>query len=241
MSRYAVCIGVMVFALGMAPSARAGCYSSFDTLEETQRYSRDYQVFNANLTDLASIAANDFPRFVPIRQRYLLLESLAGDSPMNLKTLGQKLDFSAVLIRRGRYEDAVQFLVPLVEEHPKNFLVLSHCATAHFLAPKDFHRKSAYYMKRALDNWPKSWTELKDDQKQFLGSHGWEETAFERFRRYEVFLDRLIRNRLEEEKKLAEKKTGRGSRRSDIHRQRGQAGSLHERVGIIRGGPHRPS
>ena len=124
MSRYAACIGVVVFALGISSPARAGYYSSFDTPEETQRYSRVYQVFNANLTDLASIAANDFPRFVPIRQRYLLLEALAGDGPMNLKTLGQVLDYSTVLIRRGRYEDAVQLLVPLVEEHPKNFLVL---------------------------------------------------------------------------------------------------------------------
>jgi hypothetical protein len=202
----AVCVGVIAFTYGTATSARAGYYSSIDNPDET-RWALDYQVFSDKLMDLASIAANDYPRYVPIRQRYLLLEAMAGDSLVNLKTLGQKLDYSTMLIRRGRSVDAVQFLAPLVEENPKNFLVLSHCATAHFLAPPDFQRKSAYYMKRALDNWPTNWADLKDDQKKFLASRGWEETAFERFRRYEVFFDRLIRNRLDEEKQLAQKKT----------------------------------
>lgn len=209
MSRYAAYMGVIALALGMSPSAWGGYYTSFDTLAETQRYGRDhrdFQLFSNEVTDLAAIAPNEYPRFVPIRQRYLLLEALGGDNPMQLKTLGQKLDYSAVLIRRGRYEDAVQLLVPLVDENPKNFLVLSHCATAHFLASRDFQRKAAFYMKRALVNWPTNWKDVTEDQRKFLATRGWDETDFDRYRRCEVLFDRLVRNRLEEEKKLAQKK-----------------------------------
>ena len=61
-------------------------------------------------------------------------------------------------------------------------------------------------MKRALDNWPKNWSDVKEDEKKFLSRYGWEQATFDRFRRYEVYFDRLIRNRLEEEKRLAGKK-----------------------------------
>ncbi len=209
MSRYAAFIGVTVFALGIGRTAMGGYYSSFDTLEETQRYSRDYQVFAANLANLSAISAPKDPlAYVPIRQRYLLLEAMGGDSPTNLKTLGQKLDCSAVLIRRARYEDAIQLLAPLAdaEENRENFLVLSHCASAHFLAPKDFQRKAKFYMKKAIARWPKRWEDVKDEQKRFLATRGWEETAFDRFRRYEVYFDRLIANRLEEDELRAQGK-----------------------------------
>jgi hypothetical protein len=209
MSRYAACIGVIAFAWGMAPSpsAQAGYYSSFDALEETHRYSRDYQVFSDILSNLGAIAAaKDPPVYTPIRQRYLLLEAMGGESPVNLKTLGQKLDYSAVLIRRARYEDAVQFLRPLAEEQPRNFLVLTHYATAQFLAPREFQRQSAFYMMKALDNWPKRWEDVKDEQKSLLATLGWHETDFDRYRRFEVYFDRLIKNRLKEDELLAQKK-----------------------------------
>src|ERR1035438_1357325 len=57
-------------------------------------------------------------------------------------------------------------------------------------------------MRKALENWPKTWGEGNAEQKQFLESLGWEETAFERYRQYETLFKRLIDNRLKEKKQL---------------------------------------
>jgi hypothetical protein len=101
----------------------------------------------------------------------------------------------------------MQFLLPVSRQNPENFLVQVQYATAMFLTSNWDFRKDAYeHLKPALDAWPKQWDGLTDPQKQFFLSLGWEETAFERFRRYEEYFSRLVRHRIREDK-LARKKT----------------------------------
>src|SRR5205823_5132188 len=103
--------------------------------------------------------------------------------------------------------EAAQLLLPLISEHEDNFVVLAQCAIAHFLASNDDFRGNALgYMRSALEKWPKRWDEVPDGQKQFLLAIGWEETAFERNRGFEVCLERLMRNRASEERKKRKKK-----------------------------------
>src|SRR5262249_6679390 len=94
-------------------------------------------------------------------------------------------------------------LLPLTREHPKNFIVLSQSATANFLSNNpDFRPNAGQQMKEALALWPKNWDELDDQQKKFLQRYrivG--ETEIERYRKYETYLERLITNRLREERR----------------------------------------
>jgi hypothetical protein len=143
----------------------------------------------------------------PIRQRYILIEFMARDESLKLDTLEQKLNYSTVLIRRGRAFDAARFLEPVYQENRKNFLVLSQFATAHFLsANRDFEVRASVFMKKALELWPKKWSDVKKDQKKLLEPFGWDEYDFDRYRRCEVLLERLMVNRLKEKNLQDEKK-----------------------------------
>jgi hypothetical protein len=196
-------LAAMVFSLGHLQPAAAGYYSTIDAEEETQRLSRDYVVFRAVIDRLKTIR-NPRPATNPIiRRRYILIETMGRDGIPKLDTLEEKLNYSAVLIRRGRALEAARFLAEVYAEDRKNFLILSQYATAHFLSGDPaLELQSALFMRKALDNWPKTWGEVKGEQKKFLESLGWEETAFDRYRRYETFFKRLIDNRLKEKKRF---------------------------------------
>jgi hypothetical protein len=198
---------VMIGLLGPLGPASAGIYSSIDPREE-MRYSQEYEVFGKVLDVLSTIGVPKPATNPPIRQRYVLIEALGRDGMVKLDTLEQKINYSAVLIRRGRALEAVQFLRNVYEENRDNFVVTSQFATAHFLTGNpDFEGASLRYMKRALDKWPKTWADLNDEQKKFLKIMGWEENIdFDRYRRCEEHLQRLIANRLHEKKLRAEKK-----------------------------------
>lgn len=205
MYKRSVHIGVILCALGITQPGFAGYYSSIDTRLELS-WSRDFEkIFGPILDDLRAIPVPKPERDPVIRKRYVLMETLARDGAFKLDTLEQKLNFSAILIRRGRADEAVQLLLPLVDQHPKNFLVLSHCATAHFLGASDFKPKAPYYLKQALKHWPMTMQELKDDDRKFLRAFGWDEKDFEDYRLYETYLERLILHRLDEENKQRRK------------------------------------
>lgn len=201
----AVNLGAVILGLAIGPGAWAGYYSSIDAPEE-MLYSRDFEVFGKAMDVLGTIPVPKPAKIFPIRQRYILIESLAGDGMLKLQTLEQKLNYSAVLIRRGRAFEAARFLENVKQENPDNFVVLSQYATAYFLSgDRDSERESARVMKKSLEKWPKSWKDVNEDEKKFLTSFGWHEFDFDRYRRYEVLFERLMLNRLKE-KKLQDKK-----------------------------------
>ena len=150
-----VLMSVVVLGLGIVQSAWAGYYSSIDMPEET-RFSRDFgNVFFPDvLTKLRSVRIlndKDLKVDFPMRRRYMLIESIASNPALTMKTLEEKLNYSTVLIRRGKAAEAVQVLKPMAErEYADHFLVLSHYATALFLASNDdFRFQAGYYMKKA--------------------------------------------------------------------------------------------
>jgi tetratricopeptide (TPR) repeat protein len=194
-----------MLVLAYGSPAFAGYYGSFDLRAQEMRWSRDYEgTFSGILDDLKSIAIPSPLRDPVIRRRYVLMDAMAGDGS-GLRALDQKLNYTNVLIRRNKPDEAVQYLLRMVDEFPDHFLVLSHCASAHFLGSREFHPKAAFYMKKALKQWPKTWDDLKEHDQRFLENFGWDRKDFEDYRLYETYFERLILHRNDEEKKLARK------------------------------------
>ncbi|MBM3994913.1 MAG: hypothetical protein FJ303_12280 [Planctomycetes bacterium] len=199
----------MVFVSCCTMPVFAGYYSTFDSPYDTKMDAFDFIGGFADTMDTLQTIPDAKPKSnPPIRRRYVLMESLASKGGLNLETLEQKLNYSTVLIRRGRREEAEALLKPLLDEYPTNFILLSHYASACYLMGNDdFRRKAKFYMKKALNNWPERWSDLKKEtQDHLLATYGWEETAYERNRRYEVYFKRLVDHRLEEEGVRAAKK-----------------------------------
>ncbi len=190
---------LMVFVFVTQP-AQAGIYTTFDTDHEIKAYSRDFRNFFKRIHDeLKTVAVDPSEGQPPIRKRYLMMEMLGRSGTGNLKTLEDKLNYSAVLIRRGKAYEATQQLMPLTREHPENFIVWSQFAMANFLSNNaDFRKKSPELMTQTLKLWPTNYALVKEELKPFVISLGLVETEFDRFRAAEVHLERLIRNRVRE-------------------------------------------
>lgn len=196
-------IAIFLLFSGFAESPlQAGIYSTFDADEEVKQYSRDYRNVFKRLLDAMKTIPNDATESHPaIRKRYLMMEQLGQAGSARLKSLEDRLNYSAVLIRRGKAYEATQFLMPLTREYPDNFIVWSQYATAHFLSGNpDFKKKSAELMKHAMELWPKQYNEVKEELLPFLNNIGLVDTEFDRYRNVEVHLERLIRNRLREDR-----------------------------------------
>jgi hypothetical protein len=202
-----VIVGMIILRFSVVPAVSAGYYSSIDARETEMPYSADFDVFGKAMDVLGTIPVPKPAKIFPIRQRYILIESMARDETLKLDTLEQKLNYSTVLIRRGRAFEAARFLEPVYQENRENFLVLSQFATAHFLSSnRDFEVRAPIFMQKALKLWPKKWADVKEGQKTLLETFGWDEYDYDRYRRCEVLLERLMVNRLKEKKLQDEKK-----------------------------------
>src|SRR5262245_25106719 len=82
----------------------AGVYSTIDTIDETRWKSDDFRAFEATLNMVKAIVDADLKRGVdsPMRRRYLFIDAMGRDGKLTLKTLEDQLNYSAVLIRRGK-------------------------------------------------------------------------------------------------------------------------------------------
>jgi hypothetical protein len=175
-------------------------------------WSRDYfNVFRNVMDNLSTISSEKPATNPPIRRRYLFIEILARDGTLKLDTLEQKLDYSTVLIRRGRALEAARFLDVVTGENKnaENFLLASQHATAYFLsADRGLERESGRLMKKALEKWPQSWEGLSEDQKELLKSFGiLHAIDFDHYRKCEVLFQRLMENRLKEKSRQEKKET----------------------------------
>ncbi len=190
--------------LAIAQPVSAGYYTSIDMPEET-RWSRDYKgVFENVLINLGNISANDLKLGgdSPMRRRYILMETLGRDGTANLKTLEQKLNYSAVLIRRGKAYEATQVLLPLSKEHSNNFLVWSHLATANFLSGNpDFRDKAPLQLEQAISLWPTRMEEVEPALQKYLVLAKLDsDVELERFRKIESYLHKLMRHRVRQDR-----------------------------------------
>jgi hypothetical protein len=177
-------------------SARAGLYNTADAPEETPLSWDFVRVFSRTLGDLRSVSAENPERQSTLRKRYQLMEALGAKGIFDLQSLEQQLDYSVVLIRRNRADEAIVLLTPLTRKHGDNFIVYSHFATAHFLSPNAADRdKAAGLMRDCLQLWPKAWEDLDKDQRTYLERTGWSQPVFDQNRKYEEYLHKLMKLR----------------------------------------------
>jgi hypothetical protein len=198
---------VILLVAASAPLARGGYYSTIDAAEETL-LSRDYLIFARAMDSLGTIGAPKPRTYPPIRHRYVLIETMASGGELKLDTLAQKLDYGAVLIRRGRAFEAARFLGPVYESDQNNFLLMAQYASASFLSgDREAELQAPRLQKKALEKWPARWSDLTKEQQAFLGPFGFRhQFDFDHYRRCEVLFERLINSRLKEKKELAKKK-----------------------------------
>jgi tetratricopeptide (TPR) repeat protein len=182
--------------------ARAGLYNTSEP-EEEKRSSpniapRDSfeKVFRTTLKHLSTIAKPQVEADNPLRKRYLLAAELATRYNPDALTSEQKINLSAVFIRRRKYDDAINLLTPLTRHEPKNFLALGNLATAYQLAGQESRAIST--LEQALDVWPKQMGELDVAMRAFLQSCGWHEGAYDLYRKAESYQLKLLKLRVRE-------------------------------------------
>jgi hypothetical protein len=186
-----------------ASTGSAGIYSTIDMRQETV-WNPNFEAFEKTLDFLKAIRlpeAKDADS--PMRQRYLLIDALGRDGTLSLKTFEQKLNYSAVLIRRGKAYEATQILHPLSIQYPDNFLVWSQLGTAKFLSGNsELSANAPDCIKQARELWPTPEKKLDPALAQLLPLTRLElpDPDFEQFLRIEKCLERLMRSRLKAER-----------------------------------------
>ena len=199
---------------------RAGIYTSIDTIEETQQYGLTLNRFRDVLKEWKLVGLSDekFDDYrnqlkwdtgldvkeSPVRKRYLLMDAVGAQSVPKLRTVEQQLNYSAVLIRRGKPERAKEILDGLCNDDPQNFIAHAQLAIALFVA-KDYPA-ARDSQREALTAWPERYADVGKEQQKLLTALGFDdEETYNRFRRIESHLFRLISLRVAEERKRAKK------------------------------------
>jgi hypothetical protein len=201
----ATLIGIVVPSLSVA-----GVFSTIDTVEETRWKTDDFRTFELTLNVVKALSDSDLSRGEdsPMRRRYLMIDAMGRDGTLKLQTLEHKLNYSAVLIRRGKAYEATQILLPLSREHPKNFLVWSQLGTAKFLSGNpELGADAADCIRMARDLWPTDMEKLDQSEERMLRTSSLG-TAIDlvRFAEVEKYLERLIRSRQKAERYAKAKK-----------------------------------
>jgi tetratricopeptide (TPR) repeat protein len=186
----------LVVLLCNAPAGRAGLYNTSEPEEGKLGRENFALVFRDTLLRLRTIGMRQVPNDNDLRKRYHLQAALAiRVNPANL-TSEQKLNLSAVLVRCGKADEAINLLEPLARQEPKNFLVLSNLATAYQLTGPDSRAED--FLNQALNAWPDQLGKVEEPLRAFLQSIGWHEKAFEWYRKVETYQAKLLKLRARE-------------------------------------------
>jgi hypothetical protein len=187
-----------------ATTAHAGIYNSsqLETVRTTPSIQRrNVLKFLETLRYVRSIGIDKVEVDNSLRRNYFLCEALASGRTPNGLTLEQEIDYSAVLIRRKKFSQAIEFLEPRARRHADVFLFSCHLAMAYWSSGQQgFDRRAVESLREVLRRaWPKTFGELSDEQRAFLtGSMGWNEGDFDFFRKTESYLLDLMQRRLTE-------------------------------------------
>ncbi|MEI7683691.1 MAG: hypothetical protein WCL32_01595 [Planctomycetota bacterium] len=182
--------------IAFAP-AQAGIYNTTEIDE--LRLSSDVSQFRETLNKVRSIGFDkvDFDNL--LRKRYFLNDALGGAKPPVDLTLEQKLDYSAVLIRRKKYQQAIDFLTPLTRQYPDMFLFESHLAMAYWGIGQQTRAVEILSQALSKQGWPATFGDMNDTQRTFISdAMGWNEGLFDFYRRSEMYLLKLMKQRLAE-------------------------------------------
>src|SRR5262245_15497398 len=196
--RYVPTLLVLTIALTYPSVARAGLYNTAEPDEGP--LDPNYLKFGETLNVLRSIGAPKVEVERPLRKRYQLQADLFNKLDTGKLSAEEKLNMSAVLIRRRGFSDAIQLLIPATRQHPDMFLLQSNLATAyHQNGDKNRARDT---IKDCLDAWPKQWHDLSDSQRAFLTSASWNEGPFAFYREVETYYYKLLKLRSSEPKEM---------------------------------------
>jgi hypothetical protein len=145
----------------------------------------------------------------PVRRRYVFMDELATKYPASsLKTVEDKLQASAVFLRRRKFAEAELLLRPIATsiEARDNIPIQSNFATT--LHMKGDLVNAVYTLRDAIEkHWPQRWDELPSPRRKFLEGIGWSQHEYEFFRDCDTYYLKLLQLRLKEQR---EKKAGKG-------------------------------
>lgn len=184
-----------LIVLVAATAAPAGLYNTSESMEG--KLSRDnFLVFRDTLFHLRSIAMPQVQVDNDLRKRYRLQSSLASRGNPAVLTSEQKLNLSAVLIRTRKADDAINLLMPLARQEPKNFLIQANLATAFHQAGQE--RRAIDTLEQALSTWKPQLGEVEEPFRTYLQSCGWHDGAFDFYRKAETYQLKLFKLRARE-------------------------------------------
>lgn len=148
------------------------------------------------LAQLRALPAPQVDVEKPLRKRYLLAEHAAATKAK--LTTEQKIDLSAVLLRRGNPGGAIQVLLPATRDplERNNFLIYSHLAAAY--AAQGNLASALEAQKSALELWPKDVEALQESNPAAykIWEDNQQKDRLPFFREAEEYQAKLYRSRL---------------------------------------------
>jgi hypothetical protein len=202
--------GRILLAIGLgivsASTARAGIYNPGASDDEVALYpefirSRNGKDFRDVILTLQSISVPVPQVDNAIRRRYIFQEELLKKYPPTaLKTVEDRLQASAVLIRRRKFDEAQQLLRPVAMQQSEldNIPLQSNFVTALHLSGN---------LQAAIDTlgpvvrkWKQTpWEDVSDQRRQFLQRIGWDQGLYENYSNCDAAYLRLLKLRLREQ------------------------------------------
>lgn len=205
MGSWARILLVLAAALVGASTVSAGVYNPGET-DETALYpdfiggppGRD---FRDVIHILRSIPV-DLPQVDnPVRRRYVFQQELLKRVPaVDLKTQADRLQASAVLIRRRKFKEAEEVLRPAATQVSEldNIPLQSNFATALHLAGN--LQAAVDTLRPVINSWKETrWEDLPEPRRQALERIGWHQGLYETYRNCDTMYLRLLRLRLREQ------------------------------------------
>jgi hypothetical protein len=160
----------------------------------------DFEIFKETLFFLRSIRMEKVLNDNPLRMRYVMMQQSAPRVVPRDWSVAQRISLSAYLIRREKFQEAIEVLKRLSRKEGDNFLVHSNLSTAYHLLGQE--PGLAYdALDQALSVWPAKWSGLEKNMQQFLSQMGWDEIKFRHFREAETYQLKLLKLRRQEKPK----------------------------------------
>jgi hypothetical protein len=196
----AISLGLLI-----ACTAHAGVYNPGE-FEEGATYpefmeSKSGKNFFDVLVTLRSISVPRPEVDNPVRRRYIFEEELIGKLQTANLRFEDRLQGSAVLMRRRKPKEAELLLRPaaFAPEGRENIPLQSNLATALHLSGD---LNGAYLTLRPVvkELWKTTWGELPEDQRRQYSSIGWSEPLYDLYRDYDAYYLKLLTLRRREKK-----------------------------------------
>ncbi len=190
-------------------TALAGVYNPGESEEGATYpdfvYSPNQRDFHDVLKRLQSISVDKPQIDNPVRRRYIFEEAIIKDiiarAPTTPLTIEDRLQASAVLIRRRKFEDAQAVLRPVATQVDEldNIPLQSNFATALHLSGDT---RNAYEVLRPVVKtyWQKPWSELPAARQALYSKLGWSVAVYDLYREYDTYYLKLLRLRRLEKK-----------------------------------------